>query len=228
MNLWLTRIRPAPTSSEAARDLAGSGQGIRLHKRLLQMFPDDVPGASARKEFGVLFRVEDADRGLGPYILMQSQAKPDPGRLPGRYGTVETRSLDTLLGEVGKGAWVHYRCVANPVRKPSAKTRELYGLKPVVPLNGSAAVEWWERQAASSGLEPQKIQAHPLDAVTGSRGTSGEAARQRVHHARTRFDGTARVTDPALLRERLAAGIGRGKAYGCGLLTIALARSGTG
>ncbi|WP_371793614.1 type I-E CRISPR-associated protein Cas6/Cse3/CasE [Streptomyces sp. NBC_01471] len=35
------------------------------------------------------------------------------------------------------------------------------------------------------------------------------------------FEGRLRITDPALLTERLLAGIGPSKAYGCGLLTLA-------
>ncbi|MEU0650271.1 type I-E CRISPR-associated protein Cas6/Cse3/CasE [Streptomyces umbrinus] len=35
------------------------------------------------------------------------------------------------------------------------------------------------------------------------------------------FEGSLRITDPALLTERLLTGIGPSKAYGCGLLTLA-------
>ncbi|MBU3865032.1 type I-E CRISPR-associated protein Cas6/Cse3/CasE [Streptomyces sp. 4503] len=35
------------------------------------------------------------------------------------------------------------------------------------------------------------------------------------------LSGTATITDPGLLQSRLAEGIGRGKPYGCGLLTLA-------
>ncbi|MFD6434343.1 type I-E CRISPR-associated protein Cas6/Cse3/CasE [Streptomyces venezuelae] len=42
----------------------------------------------------------------------------------------------------------------------------------------------------------------------------------RDHH-RVRFDGTATIVAPDLLRTALQKGIGRGKAYGCGLLSIA-------
>ncbi|MFQ6144179.1 type I-E CRISPR-associated protein Cas6/Cse3/CasE [Streptomyces seoulensis] len=41
-----------------------------------------------------------------------------------------------------------------------------------------------------------------------------------VMHA-VAFEGRLRITDPALLTERLLAGIGPTKAYGCGLLTLA-------
>ncbi|GAA2774561.1 type I-E CRISPR-associated protein Cas6/Cse3/CasE [Streptomyces lavendulae] len=35
------------------------------------------------------------------------------------------------------------------------------------------------------------------------------------------YEGTLTVTDPALLAQTLLAGIGSGKAYGCGMLTLA-------
>ncbi|MGW0876763.1 type I-E CRISPR-associated protein Cas6/Cse3/CasE [Streptomyces sp. NPDC002740] len=42
------------------------------------------------------------------------------------------------------------------------------------------------------------------------------------------FEGRLRITDPALLTARLLAGIGPGKAYGCGLLTLAPLPAGHG
>lgn len=61
MTLWLTRIVPSPSSPEARRDLGGSGQDIRLHQRMLQMFPEGVEGP-VRAAFGVLFRAEETPR----------------------------------------------------------------------------------------------------------------------------------------------------------------------
>ncbi|MGW5739646.1 type I-E CRISPR-associated protein Cas6/Cse3/CasE [Streptomyces sp. NPDC055261] len=110
------------------------------------------------------------------------------------------------------------------MRKPRATSREAYKLPPVVALSGNAAVEWWERQSTAAGLEPLHINARPLATVRGRRGPKDPAAKQRIQLARTQFDGTARVLDTDLLREKIAAGIGRGKAYGCGLLTLAPVR----
>ncbi|MET9483301.1 type I-E CRISPR-associated protein Cas6/Cse3/CasE [Streptomyces sp. NPDC006638] len=221
MTLWLTRIVPLPYSREARRYLSGSDQGIRLHQRILQMFPDGVQGP-ARLSFGVLFRAEETP--CGPQILLQSQMEPDASRLPDAYGSVQTRSLETLLSKLHKGMVVNYRCVANPVRKPRATAGETRKRPPVVALSGNAAVEWWERQSNAGGLEPLHISALPLASVRGDRRSQGPTAKQRIQHARTQFDGTARILDAELLREKLATGIGRGKAYGCGLLSIAPAR----
>ena len=48
--------------------------------------------------------------------------------------------------------------------------------------------------------------------------------RDRVTINRTVYEGVARVTDPDALRHALIAGIGRSKAYGCGLMTLARVR----
>ena len=117
--------------------------------------------------------------------------------------------------------------MASAVRKPGATTRALYNLPPVVALSGAAAEEWWLRQAEAAGLKPLGIHSQPLDAVRGRRGTQGDAAEQHVRHARIRFDGAATIIDPDLLRTKITEGIGRGKSYGCGLLSIAPARNTT-
>lgn len=221
MTVWLTRIVPDPRSGDARRDTTGTGGAIRLHRRLMTLFPDGA-GPDARARFGVLFRLEDTP--AGTHILLQSTQEPDFARLPDGYGTARTRPLDPLLGALRPGLTVRYRCVASAVRKPGATTRELYRLPAVVPLSGAAADAWWLRQADATGLKPLDLHSQPLDTVQGPRGTQGSAARQRIRHARTRFDGTAAITDPDLLRTKIVEGIGRGKAYGCGLLSIAPAR----
>src|SRR5690606_4145740 len=47
------------------------------------------------------------------------------------------------------------------------------------------------------------------------------ASRGRVTLRTARFEGSLRITDAELFRETLTGGLGRGKAYGCGLLTVA-------
>ena len=45
--------------------------------------------------------------------------------------------------------------------------------------------------------------------------------RMRVPVVTATFDGRLTVTDPEALRQALTSGIGRAKAYGCGLMTLA-------
>jgi CRISPR system Cascade subunit CasE len=222
MNLWLTRIVPDPRHHAARHDLTGSASPVNLHRRVMSLFPDGL-GSDARAKLAVLFRVDDTP--TGPHILLQSTQEPDAGRLPDGYGTLLSRSLTPLLDALRPGLTLRYRCVASPVRKPGATTRAAYNLPAVVALTGAAADEWWLRQAEASGLHPLTHTAHLLDAIHARRGPTGAAAQQRIRHTRTRFDGTATITDADRLRTKILEGIGRGKAYGCGLLSIAPARN---
>ncbi|MFJ8227939.1 type I-E CRISPR-associated protein Cas6/Cse3/CasE [Streptomyces griseus] len=217
MTLWLTRIVPDTRSPQARHDL---GDPIGTHRRIMSLFPSDA-GPDPRARFGILFRTEDTP--TGPHLLVQSTYEPDATRLPDGYGTTVTRPLDALLDAIRPGLTIRYRCAASPVRKPGATTRALYNLPPVVALTGTAADEWWLRQADNSGIKPLTHHSHPLDAVRGQRRPTG-APPQNIRHARTQFDGTAAIIDTGLLRQAVLNGIGRGKAYGCGLLSIAPAR----
>ncbi|MQY15164.1 CRISPR-associated endoribonuclease Cse3 [Streptomyces sp. RB5] len=216
MTLWLTRLTPSPTSRLARREL-GAAAGNSLHRRVMSLFPDD-DAEQARARLGVLFRIEETHR--GPHVLIQSNQPPSPDRLPNGYGTLASRSLDDLLDALTPGRTVRYRCVASPVRKPGATTRALYDLPAVVALHGNAADEWWERQADKAGLKSLSVQSQPVDAVY-DRPDRTERDAKPVRHHRVRFDGTATVIDPDQLRAAITDGIGRGKAYGCGLLSIA-------
>ncbi|MFD6149936.1 type I-E CRISPR-associated protein Cas6/Cse3/CasE [Streptomyces sp. NPDC060243] len=226
MSLWLTRLAPGPASRTARKELAGL-PGTSLHRRVMSLFPDDAQGGPARARYQVLYRVEDTAR--GSHLLIQSNHRPDPARLPDDYGTLTTRPLDALLDALQDGLPLHYRCAASPVRKPTANTRALYNLPAVVALKGTAADEWWQRQAENAGLKLLSQQAQPLDTVhdrqasagTGGGGGTGMGQGNRVRHQRIRFDGTATIADAEQLRTALVHGIGPGKAYGCGLLSIA-------
>ncbi|MFJ1796562.1 type I-E CRISPR-associated protein Cas6/Cse3/CasE [Kitasatospora griseola] len=211
MTLWLTRIIPDQRHRDVHRD---GDDAVKLHHRIMSLFPDDIPSTEPRRHLGILFRTEtshDGDR-----ILLQSNREPDLTQLPAGYGTTAAKPLTPLLDALRKGLPVRYRIAANAVRKPGSTTRALYNLPEVVPLTGPHADEWWTRQAEAAGLALATLHSTPLDAAIGNRHD-----KQRVQHARTLFEGTAHITDPDLLRARIREGIGRGKAYGCGMLSIA-------
>lgn len=217
MTLWLTRIQPDLRHRDVRRDLASA---VGMHHRLMMLFPDGL-GATARHNLGILFRTEDA---AGPahtsQILLQSQERPDLDRLPVGYSTTPavTKDITALLDLLTTGRSVHYRIDANAVRKPGHTTRAATGAKAVIPLAGADADDWWARQAEErSGLKLTSLRSTPLTAARGER----HQDKRQIKHSRTRFEGTAVVTDHQALRQRVLEGIGRGKSYGCGLLSLA-------
>nr|WP_262506147.1 MULTISPECIES: type I-E CRISPR-associated protein Cas6/Cse3/CasE [unclassified Streptomyces] len=95
------------------------------------------------------------------------------------------------------------------------------------------AVQWWADRAPVSGLTLRSLLSSTSDPMTAyhpptprpdgkEAGTSRKQSKDiRVPYAATLYEGVAVVRDPAKLRVALLAGIGRGKSYGCGLLSLA-------
>jgi len=79
----------------------------------------------------------------------------------------------------------------------------------------AATVPWLLARAPRLGLE---VDAAGLRVDNYWHGKVERAEGARIPLACVDFEGTARVIDGALLRRALLDGVGRGKAYGCGLL----------
>ncbi|WP_031103912.1 type I-E CRISPR-associated protein Cas6/Cse3/CasE [Streptomyces sp. NRRL S-146] len=72
----------------------------------------------------------------------------------------------------------------------------------------------------TNGEPPRDIRITTRQRRSFGKGSATAKEAHVVMHSVT-FEGSLRITDPALLTERLLAGIGPSKAYGCGLLTLA-------
>lgn len=206
MTAWLTRIVLDTRRQDVRHDLRDA---VALHQRVMQLVPDQYPGRP-RQAAGVLFRFED-DR-VRPSLLVQTRVRPVPSRLPVWYGHVQSKDLGPLLAALRPGVAMNYRIVAN-TSKRLGRTSDHPGR--MVPLRGPDAEQWWMRRAAACGLSLRSANTTPVNDMCGSK------AGQLVRHAATQFDGIMVVTDPDVLRSAILAGIGRGKAYGCGLLSVA-------
>jgi CRISPR system Cascade subunit CasE len=212
MNLWLTRLTLDPRHRAVHGDLRDT---VRLHNRVMSMFPDGL-GDSARLAAGVLFRVEHSPQGAS--IILQSAMAPDPANLPTGYAQMRTNDLTPFLTALREGLPVHYRIDGNASQKLGRFTEQG---KPgsVKVLSGADAEDWWARKAAAAGLALRSVHSTRQDGFQGNRKDG-----KRVNHAATRFEGLATVADAKALRETVQTGVGRGKAYACGLLSLAPAR----
>jgi CRISPR system Cascade subunit CasE len=203
---WLTQVVPDlrhPAVRHDLRDITA------VHRRVMSLFPHDL-GPQPRQQAGVLFRIDHGP--TGPTLLVQSTVPPEPARLPTRYGTTAIRDLTPLVDALHSGMTVHYRIAANAAKR--AWKGDHAGK--IVALSGREAEQWWHRKADAHGLRLQLIHAEPQPAARG-RATP-------LRHAISRFDGRATIDDPDKVRAALLSGIGRGRSFGCGLLSLAPAR----
>jgi CRISPR system Cascade subunit CasE len=213
MSVWLTRIVLDARHGAVRADLRDA---IKLHKRVMMLVPDGL-GEQARAQTGVLFRLEEGHAETS--LLIQSRHRPDPDRLPDGYGMTAVKNIDALLERLRSGLTLHYRITANPSKR-LARADAHHKAKQVVALSGAAADEWWSRKAAEHGLALSSLLATPMSPASGKADQG-----HRIRHSLTRFDGLAVITDPDRVRAAILEGIGRGKSYGGGLLSLAPARS---
>ncbi|MGP3946530.1 type I-E CRISPR-associated protein Cas6/Cse3/CasE [Streptomyces sp. 6N106] len=186
-----------------------------LHKTLMRLLAHPT-GPTPRKNGGLLFRLEP---GLDPVLLVQTADTPDLTNLPPGYGATATRDLTPMLTALTPGLPVRYRITAAPTcyRPTGAPPDPVTGRRPrgkVTTLQDADALAWWQRQATTAGL-------HLTGPTEHCRRPFPSPKRPAPFYKLTQFDGTATITDPQLLATTLRAGIGKAKAYGAGLLTLA-------
>lgn len=216
--MQLSRLVLNLRSASVLRDLADAQA---FHRTLMMAFGTAPDGAAARDHFGVLYRREMAADTI-PVVLVASLAEPRWEALPPGYLVAEAamRSTDAAYDALAPGQVLRFRLVASPTKSvPSPSvidgSRERGTKRPV--HDRDEAVVWLRRRLETAGVELlDEHEVAPADAAHGKRGPTGQIS---LHGYR--FDGMLRVRDADALRHALAEGIGPGKAYGFGMLTVA-------
>ncbi|MEU2900634.1 type I-E CRISPR-associated protein Cas6/Cse3/CasE [Streptomyces sp. NPDC001273] len=209
----LARIALNLHSRDVQRDLRDATQ---MHRTVMRMVPDGL-GDAARHRAGLLYRLDETDTSSS--LLVQATVL-DPARLPAGYGQADVKSLRPMFTALRKGLGVRFRIVLNPAKRERLPLEEKGRRGRIVPLSGADADQWWLRRAAEAGLD-----LHVLTPTTMEPARPRGRDAPRMRHSLLRYDGTATVADPEAVRTAVAHGIGRGKPYGAGLLSLAPART---
>lgn len=196
-----------------------------MHAAVRASFPPDLDESSGR----VLWRLDSAEHEHVLYIVAPEM--PELGHIIEQAGWAtrppQRADYTPLLDSLRVGQEWRFRVRANPTK--SVKGERARGV--VRPLAGqSGQIEWLRGQALRHGFEiplgEPGTEASALVTISGRRDlgfdrrSRDNGQRDRVSIRAVRFDGILRVTDIDAMRNALVSGIGRGKAYGCGLLTL--------
>ncbi|MEU2870158.1 type I-E CRISPR-associated protein Cas6/Cse3/CasE [Streptomyces olivoreticuli] len=213
----LARIELNLQSRAVQRDLRDPTQ---MHRTLMRLIPNHL-GDNPRHSTGLLYRLDETEHAS---TLLAQAAVPavllDPARLPDGYGRPHIKSLAPMFTALRKGLPVRYRITVSPTKCERHPTPGDRGRGKITPLTGPAADEWWTRRATDAGLQLTTVLPTPQRPVSRHGKETGT-----VRHCLIRYDGTATITDPTALTNALLAGIGRGKPYGAGLLSLAPAHT---
>lgn len=193
----------------------------RLHAAVESSFP-----SSADKKFRNLWRIDRLGDAL--YLLVLSDGKPDFTHIVEQFGWPaaeqrwETKNYAPLLERIEVGQKWQFRLRANPVhsvKQPSnsqdqkpTKRGKVYAHVTV-----QQQEQWLLDRAAKYGFSLQESSFR----VVQQEVKKFQRQRNPVTLGIATFEGILEVEDVALFLRTLICGIGRAKAYGCGLLTIA-------
>lgn len=182
-----------------------------LHRSIMQAFPDEDRD-NPRADWNVLFRQESDSNIILVQSNSQTEIKPDWTQLPPDYlidhhiKPFELQPQQFCLGQL-----LQFRLKANPSKRDK-ETGKLLGL-----FNQSDQVAWLERRAERHGFTLQGVNVMPTPSVFGLK-AKGQPP---IKIFTVLYQGILQVEDPILLIEAIQQGIGRGRSYGCGLLSIA-------
>jgi len=214
--MFLTRMY-LNGARRGTRSLLGSPQ--RMHAAVLSAFPPDAAPASASAR--VLWRVDRSPTATTLYV--SSPTRPDLTHVVEQAGWPsgadhwQTADLAPFLAQLAAGQrWV-FRLTANPVRSVRDPDGGRGSVRAHVTVDQQET--WLRDRAKGWGFDVEAISVTGRRHASFGRHTGGTS--NQVTVATATYDGVLAVTDADLLRVAMTSGVGRAKAYGCGLLTLA-------
>jgi CRISPR system Cascade subunit CasE len=178
-----------------------------MHKRIMKAFPD-LKGDEARRTMAVLFRIESTNGNV--VVFVQSTTEPDWSKLGKIFLEPPLhKRIDKAVGGIKDGRTFLFRLRSNPTKQiPSGKKNP----KRVGLFKEDEQIAWLNRKAADGGFEVLSLKMAKEGCFRTRDGKTFESAL---------FDGVLRVEDSERFLKIMEAGIGTGKAYGFGLLSLA-------
>ena len=158
------------------------------------------------------------------YLLLLSEQFPDLSHAANQFGMGgsgqpwQTKSYDALLERIQNGSAWQFRLTANPTK--SIKSPET-GKRGTVcaHITPEYQLKWLLDRCEAHGFS-----INPEEAIVTKsqwqRFYKGDQRKKPVSLLSVTFEGILTVTDAARFRRTLVEGIGRGKAFGLGLLTV--------
>lgn len=210
--MYLSRLILSPRSRAVQRDLARPGE---MHKTVLRAFPNDLAEATER----VLYRLDQQPQTQHLCLLVQAQGKPDWSKLDAGYllaDMADNAAVKEVALRFQPGQRLAFRLRANPTKRLSAgkgnigKRIGLYTLE--------EQIQWLQCKGVQHGFAIQSV------LPTQQQRIDQRSSERDLKFFSVQFDGILQVTDPERFLVAIQSGIGSGKAFGFGLLSVAAAR----
>lgn len=236
MELYLSRIMLNPGSKAVMHDL---GSPRELHKSICRCFPaiEDQGNRPAheketpRNAYKLLHRLDN--KGDSIVLYVQSTVEPEWHRLSPGYATrADAKPIHRLYSAISNGDRLQFRLAANPTKRAgknddgNTKFKDEKKRRRIDIRTEDGRIKWLARKGEECGFR--------LCRVTSTDGTASvetsigrsltfKHEKGRVTLGSAVFEGVLEVTDADAFRNTITNGIGPGKAYGFGLMSVARA-----
>ena len=203
--IYLSRLLLNPRSRQAQKDRRNP---YEMHRTLSKAFEE---GKEEFHKARCLFRLEESPTSEGVGVLVQSRVAPEWQRL--------TQSTDYWLHppqtkvvnlDMPVGSRLAFRLRANPTVCQDGRRNPI--------KDEDAQLQWLIRKGTAHGFRPGMAQVTHVEVVKFCTAADRSVTMQAVQ-----YDGVLIVVDAQAFSTALEGGIGSGKGFGFGLLSIARA-----
>ncbi len=216
--MYLSRLILNPRNRRVQAEVA---HPYEMHRSILRAFPDDLATDAER----VLFRLEAGQAHGGLTLLVQSWSAPNWSWLEDEKARgyllpvdVPNPAVKPFALPLTAGQTLTFRLLANPTvkRRFNQEDHKRVGL-----YDEKEQEEWLKRKGEQGGFLVLSVRASKRDDVTGRTRKDEDGQTHDLQLLAVQFDGLLQVTDPDRLQETVRHGIGSGKGFGFGLLSLA-------
>ena len=207
--MYLSRVEIDRENRRKIRDLTHLGA---YHSWVEDSFVGQISMLERSRK---LWRM-DSIRGR-EYLLILSEEKPSLEALEkyGVEGSGETKSYDSLLATIKDGQIYRFRATLNPVVSKIIEGEKRGRPVPLLTIENQS--HFLLARAEKNGFS-----LNPDDFVIKERkfGTLKKKGTRDTPISQVTYEGILKVIDSERFKKTLCEGIGKKKAYGCGLLTV--------
>jgi len=233
--MYLSRLLLNPRSRQVQRELANP---YEMHRTLSRALPNNLMHVARNQEntAGLLYRLDIHPQSGHLALLVQSQQHPDwTFLLPIDRNSESNQSyllitdlwqeernpaIKEINLQVAIGQSLHFRLRANPTKRMGNSAQYDKG-KRVGIYDEEGLRAWLKRKADAGGFQIQSLLISQDEKLIRQAAIKTEGASHKLELFSVQFDGILQVIDPAAFLTALQAGIGSGKAFGFGLLSVA-------